>query len=222
MPAASSSAKSTARSRPWGWIIFSVALIALFPPFRIVSQSTAIRTAQTQAATIFDPRAAASAFWITQLQPAAANAPELKAMLVDLRSNPAAAKSHGHEVGLGGPVYFFGRSTGRVMSVERSRVVVAIDGLEGTTVALRTGPVFGNTVRDGCGLLDVNRAPGLQEFNALSAELNRLVEERVLPGLRTGVAVGTRLTFAGCAELPEQVGDGPLLTIIPVQVEVKP
>jgi len=72
------------------------------------------------------------------------------------------------------------------------------------------------------GLLDVNQVPGLTEFNALSAELNRLVEERVQPVLKTGVTVGFTVTFAGCAEAPETLpSGGPLLTIIPISAEVE-
>jgi predicted lipoprotein len=111
-----------------------------------------------------------------------------------LRRDPAgAARDHGRRVGLGGTAYLFARGTGRVVAVERSRLLLDLDG---TTIALRTGPVFGNTVRDGCGLLDLNRSPGLTEFNAVAAELNRLVEQRVQPALRTA-PVGATVGFAG-------------------------
>ena len=94
--------------------------------------------------------------------------------------------------------------------------------LDGTTIALRIGPVFGNTVRDGCGLLDLNRSPGLTEFNAVAAELNRLVEQRVQPTLRAA-AVGATVSFTGTAEMPEALpADGPALLFIPVVAEVKP
>ena len=64
--------------------------------------------------------------------------------------------------------------------------------------------------------------PGLTEFNALSAELNRLIEERVQPALKS-VAVGATIRFAGCAEAPESLpASGPLFTLIPVQAEVLP
>jgi predicted lipoprotein len=91
-------------------------------------------------------------------------------------------------------------------------------------VALRIGPVFGNTVRDGCGLLDVNAFPGLEEFNALSAELNALVERNVLPALKAGANVGATVRFAGCAEAPESAPDAgePLLLIVPIQAGMPP
>jgi predicted lipoprotein len=108
-----------------------------------------------------------------------------------------------------------------VTAVERSRLLVEIGG---AVIAIRTGPVFGNVIRDGCGLLEINQAPGLAEFNALSAELNRLVEQRVQPPLRTGVAVGATVAFAGCAEAPEALpaAGNPLLTFVPLHAEVTP
>lgn len=54
---------------------------------------------------------------------------------------------------------------------------------------LETGPVFGNVLRDGTGLLDVNDFPNSQDFNALSSEINRRVEEQVLLRSRL-VAIG--------------------------------
>lgn len=209
-------------------VVLAAGLLVAFPPFRVVSRKPGSAPVQPGGApaapAAFDAAAFAAGFWTGQLQPAAASAVGLQPILVALLKDPAAAaQAHGRQVGLGGPVYFFARGTGRVVAVERGRLVVAIDGLEGATVAVRTGPVFGNTVRDGCGLLEVNRVPGLAEFNAISAELNRLVEERVQPGLKAAeVTVGAHLAFAGCAEAPERVGDGPLLNFIPVQAEVRP
>jgi predicted lipoprotein len=69
----------------------------------------------------------------------------------------------------------------------------------------------------------VNSFPGLQEFNALSAELNSLVEKNVLPLLREQAVVGATVHFVGCAEAPESAAAAsePLLMIVPVQAEVR-
>lgn len=220
------STTSNSRRGPsaWPWIVAGVAFVGLlvvFPPFRVVSRQASAAGAATAAAGAFDPAAYVAEFWTSRLQSAAASAPELRPLLAALRRDPAAAvRQHGHRVGLGNAAYFFARGTGRVTAVERSRLLLEVDG---AVVALRTGPVFGNVVRDGTGLLEVNQAPGLAEFNALSAELNRLVEERVQPALKTGVAVGATVTFAGCAEAPESLpAAGPVLTFIPVHAEVTP
>jgi predicted lipoprotein len=197
-------------------------LFAVYPPFHVVSRETARQGSVTAAAGNFDAASFAAGFWSDRLQSAAARAPAVGPLLADLRRDPAAAaQRHGHRVGLGGGAYFFARGSGRVTRVERSRLLVVIDG---AVVAIRTGPVFGNVVRDGCGQLEVNQVPGLAEFNALSAELNALVEQRAQPPLKTGVVAGATVVFAGCAEAPEALpapGE-PLLTFIPVQAEVKP
>lgn len=195
--------------------------LVVYPPFHLASKKSVAQSATAVASTAFDPVAFVAGFWTDRLQPAASRAPAVSTLLADLRRDPvAAAKTHARRVGLGNAAYYFARGTGRVTAVERSRLLVEIDGI---TVAVRTGPVFGNVVRDGCGLLEVNQVPGLAEFNALSAEINRLVEERVQPPLKAGLTVGSMLTFSGCAEAPETLpASGPLLTFIPLQAEITP
>lgn len=196
-------------------------LLAVYPPFRVVSRSTVAQSAVAATASAFDPATFVASFWSDRLLPAATRATSVGPLLADLRHNPAAAlQTHGRRVGLGNAVYYLARGTGRVTAVEPSRLIVDIDG---SLIAVRTGPVFGNVVRDGCGLLEVNQVPGLAEFDALSAELNRLVEQKVQPPLKVGV-VGATLSFAGCAEAPESLpaAGAPLLMFIPIQAEVTP
>ncbi len=227
MPAPASSSDQTVAQRrfalPWpAWLaaLIFVALLIVYPPFRIVSKNAhSTKQAAGTAGATFEPKAFAEKFWSEQLQPAAEKAPEAAPVLSALRKDVnTALKAHARRVGLGSAdAYVFLHGSGRVMAVERSRLLIDVDGV---IVALRTGPVFGNIVRDGCGLIEVNDVPGLTEFNALSAELNRLVEERVQPALKS-VAVGATVRFSGCAEAPESLpASGPLLTFIPVQVDV--
>lgn len=139
-----------------------------------------------------------------------------------VRKDPAAARTaHARQAGLGG-AYYFVKGKGRVVAREGSRLRLALDEAGTLTVELRVGPVFGNTVRDGCGLLDVNAFPGLQEFNALSAELNRLIENQVLPLLREKAQPGVLVEFVACAEAPESVPSegAPVLTLIPIKAEL--
>lgn len=211
-----------------------------FPPFRIVrlERPPAGATAGAPAAgaptaaagtpapaapatEVFDPVARATALWQTDLLPAVPRATELTTLLPALRVNAEAARTKfGRAAGVGAH-YYFVRGSGKVVARERSVLRVAVDGTD-EVVALRIGPVFGNTVRDGTGLLDVNAFPGLQEFNALSAALNALVEKTVQPALRDQAAEGARVRFAGCAEAPESSPEAgePALMIVPLQAEV--
>ena len=208
----------------WPWIGLALGLVGLliaFPPLRFVSKRGAASSAAVAARDDFAPVAFVEDFWTTKLQPAARVAPLIGPVLADLRRDPAAAtNAHARRIGLGNVSMFFGRGAGRVTAVERNQLLLEIDG---AIIALRSGPVFGNVVRDGCGLLEVNEVPGLAEFNAVSAEINRLVEERVQPALKHDVAIGTMISFAGCAQVPETLpAGGPLLMFVPVFAEVLP
>jgi predicted lipoprotein len=164
----------------------------------------------------------AAKFWAEQLLPACRRATEATTLVAALRRDPAAAiEAHAHKVGLGGTAYFFVRGEGRVVARDKNVVRLALGDSDEAVVALQTGRIFGNAVRDGTGLLDVNRFPSLEEFNALAAELNHLVEARVLPVLRDRAPIGARVAFAGCAEAAEPGAGQPLLTLVPVLAEVR-
>jgi predicted lipoprotein len=201
-------------------------LLYFFPLFRVVSlktQTAAAATAAASAPAAFDPVTAAAKFWKTDLPSAIPRAVELKALAPAIRANAESAKSkYAPAAGLG-TAYYFVRGSGKVVARERNTLRLALDDTSSEIVTLRIGPIFGNTVRDGCGLLDVNSFPGLQEFNALSAELNSVVEKNVLPLLREQAVVGATVHFVGCAEAPESAADAgePLLMIVPVQAEVR-
>src|SRR3972149_3689600 len=162
-----------------------LAFIWGFPLFRIVPFRVPGEIIKDQSVNVtFDAAAAAAQIWKTDLRAAADRAAELKSFAGLLRQDPVMARAqHAKTAGLGS-AYYFVRGRGKVLARDHNHIRVALDGAEPATVALRIGPVFGNTLRDGCGLLDVNAFPGLQEFNALAAELNAPVELNVLPALR--------------------------------------
>ncbi len=193
-----------------------------FPLFHVVPLAAPAAVATSQPAS-FDPAAAAAKIWRADLPAAAARAVELKVLAPALRASADTARAtFAKSSGLGAS-YYLVRGSGKVVARERNLLRLAIDGAPGETIAIRLGPVFGNTVRDGCGFLDVNAFPGLQEFNALSAELNALVEKSVLPLLRDKAVIGASVSVAGCAGAPESAPDAgeALLTVVPVLAEVR-
>lgn len=196
-----------------------------FPLFHVVplTRPTSPGEPTTVAPAAFDAKAAADKIWRRDLPNAAQHAVALPVLVRALRENLANAKAQFAKTAGVGAAYFFVRGEGKVVARERNVLRVAIEGMEAEVVSLRIGPVFGNTVRDGCGLLDVNAFPGLQEFNALSAELNARVEASVLPPLRAKAEPGTVVRFAGCAEAPESLDapGEPVLTIVPVEAEIR-
>lgn len=205
-------------ARRWPQLIAGAILAALLcrlPLFHIVRLDR-----QPMAGEVNLP-VVAEKFWTEQLP--AAPAADASLVAARLQQNAAAAiKEFARPVGLGGTAYFVLRGQGRVIARTRDTIQLALAGAANAPVVeLQIGAIFGNLVRDATGLLDVNQFSSEQDFNGLAAELNRLVEVRVLPALRERAVVGVEVGFIGCAEARAGIVGGPLLTIVPIQAEVQ-
>jgi predicted lipoprotein len=200
--------------------VAGVALVSwAFPPFRIVRLDQA-RGSKEQAN--FNAAEFAEKFWDEQLKPALPGAADARSVLGAIDENfQAAREKYGRTVGISNSYYVFVQGTGRVVNVDSRGVSLAIrEGSDGPDVVLPTGMVFGNTVRDATGLLDMDRFPNSQHFNDLSTELNRIVETRVLPRLRDRAEVGRKVRFVGCAEVSRGAARRKPLKVVPVSVEM--
>jgi predicted lipoprotein len=190
------------------------------PLFHVVPLKTA--TAEKAAAT-FDPARFAAGFWTNQLVPALAQAVKAPALLAAIRADAAAARTnYSHRVGLGESYYFFLSGTGRVVAMSDDDVSLAVPaGGTNVDVSLQTDLVFGNALRDGTGLLNVNDYPNSRDFNDISEALNHIAETQVLPALREHAKVGVIVSFAGCAEVDDESTDLKPLKVIPIRARVQ-
>jgi len=168
----------------------------------------------------FNARAFAEDFLATKLIAATDKATDVSELLAAIRKDPKDARARlGHSPGMSSTTYFFVKGSGEVSGIEADGVGIRISqGGKEPEVLLQTGLLFGNTVRDGTGLIDPGQFPNSQHFNDIATELNRLVETNVIPVLRKIVVPGKKLTFAGCVELEEDEMPRPL-KVVPVKVE---
>jgi predicted lipoprotein len=196
-----------------------VVFLWFFPLFRVVPLG---ESRQQAAAVGFDAAAFVDAFWVEELLPAAATATDAAELRAALQTDrDAAGQAHGHRLGMSGSVSFLVQGEGRIVGVSDDAVEISLGGASQETVDLRieTGPVFGNAIRDGSGLLDVSAFSNTRDFNALSSEINLRVETQVLPSLRAKARVGKTVHFAGGVELAEYDGVADPLGLVPVTVE---
>jgi predicted lipoprotein len=190
-------------------------LVYFFPLFHVVPlRQAGQRAARAQP---FDPVAFVDRFWAGRLIPGATRAVDAAELVAVVhRDRQSARREYGRSVGLGGVYYYFVKGIGRVVSVEKDSVGLSLgDGQSQVQVSLQAGNIFGNAVRDGTGLLNVNDFPNSQDFNALSSEINRRIEQQVLPGLRKRAVVGATVRFVGCAEIMDEDMDLHPLRIVP-------
>ena len=133
-----------------------------------------------------------------------------------------ARKQFARSVGVSESYTYFLSGRGRVLAVNDDEISLSVtEGAARAEVILPVGLLFGNAVRDGTGLLNVNDYPNSQHFNGIAEELNRIVEARVLAGLREQAKVGKQVRFVRCAEVNDESTDLKPLRVVPIQAEVE-
>jgi len=205
------------------WLIAILVVAGVFwrfPIFHIVplKQATAERVAATFNAVQF-----ADVFWTDQLPPSLDKAVKVEVLLPAIQADRVAArKKYARSIGLGESYFYFVSGSGRVLSASDDEVSLAVtEGGTNAEVMLEAGLIFGNTLRDGTGLLSASDYPNSQDFNDISAELNHIVETRVLPKLHEQAKVGAKISFAGCAEVADEASDLSPLKVVPIRAEVQ-
>ena len=217
------------RSIPPRWIVVAAAacgfvvLCWFVPPFRVVP----LKASRQQAtAAAFSGPAFVEKFWNERLMKSADRAANAAALLAEIRTNPKAAREkHGRSAGLGTTYYYFLTGEGRVVAVDPRGISLSLDPAAGAAarpdVVIETGNVFGNAVRDGTGLLNVNDFKNSRDYNDVSSEINRRIETDVIPPLRTKATVGSTVQFVGCAEVVNEATDLAPLRVIPVSAVMR-
>jgi predicted lipoprotein len=210
----------------YGWVFGSWSLVLgaflvlcfLVPPFHIIPLSTA---GPQSIATTFNASAFVEKLWTDQFVKITNKATDAATLLTELKRDPKTTREkYSRTLGLGSTYYYLVSGTGRVVAVEKDSVSLAV-GLDNSTpdIRIETGHIFGNAVRDGTGVVNVNDFPNSRDFNDISSEINRRIEERVLPALRLRATIGAMLHFSGCAEVAAEETEFRSLTVVPISAE---
>jgi len=173
-------------------------------------------------AAAFDARAVAEQLWSDSLLPSLDTAYDASTVLKAISSDPVTARdSFGRTLGVSRGFMVYVRGSGTIASIEGSKVAVQLADGTSPEIVFGIGPVFGSAVRDAPGLVSPNDVANSQEFNAVSTELNKLVEERVLPSLKTQAAPGKKIQFVACGEVKDPQRFSLPLKLAPVFVELE-
>ncbi|TDH27465.1 DUF2291 domain-containing protein [Segetibacter sp. 3557_3] len=170
----------------------------------------------------FDASAYARKYYDTRLKPALKNAVEINQLLALARVDKEAAfNRHSHALGIGNIRYFLVQGTGEITGINENDVAV-ISKNDSTQSALKiaTEFVFGNAIRDASGLINLNEFSSTADFNNVSAEVNKIVRNEVLPAFKSTAKKGDRVHFVGAIELNRQHLKLDDLEIIPVALNL--
>ena len=169
--------------------------------------------------TIFNADDYTARFWNDSLPISITNAPQLPDVMKLLNENPEKAfERYGKKLGISKTWYFMLKGKGMIEKVEDEFLVIALD--ENTKVKIATDFIYGNSVRDGSGKVNIDNFLNMTDFNAVSVAINKLVKDKVVSRLRKSAAVGQWLEFTGAMELSEENIDLTAISLIPVSVKL--
>lgn len=167
--------------------------------------------------TVFDATEYAHQFWNESLPQSIAQSPEINHLLKQFNEDPTLTfEQYGKKLGISKTYYFMLNGNGEILSVENEHIPVLLNDHD--TINLATVFIFGNAVRDGSGMINIDHFVNMTDFNNVSIAINRLVKEQVVSHLKKSAQKGKHLSFAGVAELKEDQTIPETLNIIPVKV----
>lgn len=172
--------------------------------------------------TNFDPKSYARKYFDKEVIPGLDNAIELNQLLRAIKiQKDSAFTKYSHALGIGNIAYFMVNGKGRITSLNENDVSVSVVGDSTRTAAnIATEFVFGNAIRDASGKLNINAFNNTMDFNNVSAEINKIVRQEVLPPFKTSVQKGDSISFAGAIELNGGHLNTDRIEILPVQLKI--
>jgi predicted lipoprotein len=169
----------------------------------------------------FNPKVYSKKFWDTKLLPAINDAVEWPVLDSALRSDPKVAfKQYSHALGIGNLTYVLVKAKGTISEIGEDHTFVEVrSGNVQHKIKIETEYIFGNAARDATGLLDINEFTNTMDFNNVSAELNLLIRENVIPPFKDRAKVGDKIEITGAIELNKEHPALAETSVIPVDIK---
>lgn len=167
----------------------------------------------------FNAAAYARNYLNTQLLPAAAKAPGIDQLLTQLKNNSDSTfKSYSHALDIGNIRFFMTSGQGIITSADENDVYVLTPGKQ--TIKIATEYIFGNALRDAPGIISINDFTNTMDLNNVSAEVNKIVRNEVLPSFKSKIKKGSAILFAGAFELNQAHMNLSNIEVIPVSLKI--
>lgn len=171
----------------------------------------------------FDPAEYARDFWDNKLMKNLDRAVDAQMLLELLNTDiKRAREKYGRTLGISSVCCFLLSGRGTVISMNEDGVFVSIKSLPvDADIIIATNYIFGNAVRDSCGLVDAAEFPNSRNFNNISEQINKIVATDVIPPFLEKVDQGITVRFVGAAEVSEDEPEIRPLYVIPILLEIE-
>jgi len=146
--------------------------------------------------------------------------PSTDTILTFIKANPNDAfNKYSHALDIGNIKYFMTKGSGTVIAIDESDIYLKTTGNQNIKIA--TEYVFGNALRDAPGTININDFTNTADLNNISAEVDKMVRDSILPPFKKQVKKGDQIEYAGAFELNQQHLNTDSLEIIPFYLKIK-
>jgi predicted lipoprotein len=133
-----------------------------------------------------------------------------------LKANPDETfKQYAHSLGIGNIRYFLVKAMGKITKINENTLDFDVDG---KSYSIATEFIFGNAVRDASGIITMTTFENTMDFNNVSAELNEIIRNKVVPDLKKKATLGRQISLFGAIELNQKHLKLNEIEIIPILV----
>lgn len=170
----------------------------------------------------FDAVAFAGKLWKEQMPAPIEKAVDLAGLFGSLQTDAAKTfEIAGHSTGITNTASFMVHSSGQVTAVNEDEIEVSVPAGDSLLrVKIATEYIYGNTIRDASGLVDIRDFTHTADLNNISEELNKIVRKTILPSFKAAVKKGDRVEFTGALELNREHLKLAEPEIIPVKLKI--
>lgn len=210
------------RKQLLAWLIAIIALTLVGYNSIYIRKLSEVKA--SAAAKYFNASVYARNYFDKRLIPSLDKAVPLPALFTAIEQQPDSAfEKYGHALGIGNIRYFLVQGRAKVASINPDDIELSlISDSNSVKLNIATVYVFGNSVRDGSGLIDINDFSNTMDFNNVSAEINKIIRNEVLPPFTGKVKQGDVINFTAALELNKAHVNINNLTLIPVRLQIAP
>ena len=203
------------------FVIYTATLLIFLS---VLYNSVYIEDLQEHKSALSDKEFNAAKYVIDELFPELQEQPSLEAgIFLDSLSADFKGFSarHGKKLGISEDYNFLIHGTARVINILEEDVLLELNNPRVQRIRLATDFIFGNTLRDASGLVDIGTYQNTMDFNEISIALNQQVRDQVLPPFKKEVSEGAVVTFKGGVKVSVRSKELPSLRVIPFMLEIE-
>jgi predicted lipoprotein len=167
----------------------------------------------------FDAAAYAQNLLNKQLPDVETKAPDIDEVLARLKTDRSKVlEKYGKALAIGNTRYLLVKGKGNITNIEESDVQLTTSAKNDLQIA--TEYIFGNTVRDASGLVNLNDFSNTLDLNNISSEVNKIIRNKIVPPFRQTVKQGNEVEFMGAITLNSEYLNTDDLEVIPVSLKI--